>query len=64
VRPEVIYALTKAGRYAGNIHKDDLSFDSPYNTYRYPACRRSDRIARPRSLEAAVRPADADYLYS
>jgi len=62
--PTVIYALTKAGRYAGNIHKEDLSVDSPYNTYRYPGLPPGP-IASPgrASLEAAVRPADADYLY-
>jgi UPF0755 protein len=62
--PTVIYALTKAGRYAGNIHKDDLSFDSPYNTYRYPGLPPGP-IASPgrASLEAALHPADADYLY-
>ncbi len=62
--PTVIYALTKAGRYAGKIHKDDLSFDSPYNTYRYPGLPPGP-IASPgrASLEAALHPADADYLY-
>ena len=62
--PTVIYALTKAGRYDGNIHKDDLSFDSPYNTYRYPGLPPGP-IASPgrASLEAAVHPADADFLY-
>ena len=62
--PTVIYALTKAGRYDGNIHKADLSFDSPYNTYRYPGLPPGP-IASPgrASLEAAVHPADADYLY-
>ena len=62
--PTVIYALTKAGRYAGNIHKEDLSVDSPYNTYRYPGLPPGP-IASPgrASLEAAVRPAEADYLY-
>jgi UPF0755 protein len=62
--PTVIYGLIKAGRYDGNIHKDDLSFDSPYNTYRYPGLPPGP-IASPgrASLEAAVRPADADYLY-
>ena len=60
--PTVIYGLVKAGRYDGNIHKDDLSFDSPYNTYRYPGLPPGP-IASPgrASLEAAVHPADADY---
>ena len=62
--PTVIYGLTKAGRYHGNLHKDDLSFDSPYNTYKYPGLPPGP-IAAPgkASLEAAVHPADADYLY-
>ncbi len=33
--PTVIYALKKAGRWDGNIHKPDLQIDSPYNTYRH-----------------------------
>jgi len=62
--PTVIYGLVKAGRYDGNLHKVDLSFDSPYNTYRYPGLPPGP-IASPgrASLEAAVHPADADYLY-
>jgi UPF0755 protein len=62
--PTVIYALAKAGRYDGNIHKGDLSFDSPYNTYRYPGLPPGP-IASPgrASIEAALHPADADYLY-
>ena len=62
--PTVIYALAKAGRYDGNIHKDDLSFDSPYNTYRYPGLPPGP-IASPgrASLDAALHPADADFLY-
>ena len=60
----MIYGLVKAGRYDGNIRKDDLSFDSPYNTYRHPGLPPGP-IASPgrASLEAAVHPADADYLY-
>ena len=34
--PTVIYALEQAGKYTGNLRRDDLAFDSPYNTYRYP----------------------------
>jgi UPF0755 protein len=62
--PTVIYALTKAGRYDGNLHKDSLAFDSPYNTYRYPGLPPGP-IASPgrASLDAAVHPADADYVY-
>jgi UPF0755 protein len=62
--PTVIYALTRAHRYDGNIHKADLSFDSPYNTYRYPGLPPGP-IASPgrASLEAAANPAPADYLY-
>jgi UPF0755 protein len=62
--PTVIYALEKAGRYHGNLHHDDLSFDSPYNTYRYPGLPPGP-IAAPgkASLEAVVHPADTNYLY-
>jgi UPF0755 protein len=62
--PTVVYALQKAGRYDGNIRREDLSIDSPYNTYRYPGLPPGP-IASPgkASLEAALRPADVDFLY-
>jgi len=62
--PTVIYALQRAGGYDGNIHKVDLSIDSPYNTYRHPGLPPGP-IAAPGkgALEAAVHPADADFLY-
>jgi UPF0755 protein len=62
--PTVIYALQRAGGFSGNLHRDDLSFDSPYNTYRYPGLPPGP-IASPgrAALEAAVHPADADYVY-
>ena len=31
--PTVIYAALRAGRWTGTIHRSDLAFDSPYNTY-------------------------------
>ena len=34
--PTVIYALQRAGSYNGNLTRENLQFDSPYNTYRYP----------------------------
>ena len=62
--PTVIYALQKAGRYNGNLSRDDLQFDSPYNTYRYAGLPPGP-IANPglASLKAAVAPAQVDYLY-
>jgi UPF0755 protein len=62
--PTVVYALMKAGRYDGNIRKRDLEIDSPYNTYRYPGLPPGP-IASPgrASLEAALAPADVQYLY-
>jgi UPF0755 protein len=62
--PTVIYALQREGRYDGNIRRDDLQFDSPYNTYRYPGLPPGP-IASPGkgALEAVALPADVDYLY-
>jgi UPF0755 protein len=62
--PTVIYALQKAGKYTGNLRRDDLLFDSPYNTYRYPGLPPGP-IAAPgkAALEAAAKPAEVDYLY-
>ena len=62
--PTVVYALMKAGKYDGNIRREDLSFDSPYNTYRYPGLPPGPIAAPGRaSLEAALAPADVPYLY-
>jgi UPF0755 protein len=62
--PTVIYALERAGRYNGNLTRESLSFDSPYNTYRYPGLPPGP-IASPgrASIDAAVHPADSDFLY-
>lgn len=62
--PTVIYALKRVGRWNGNIHREDLRMDSPYNTYRYaglppgPIC--SPGLA---SVAAAAAPAAVPYLY-
>jgi UPF0755 protein len=62
--PTVVYAMQKAGTYNGNIRRDDLAIDSPYNTYRYPGLPPGP-IAAPgaASLEAVLMPASVSYLY-
>jgi UPF0755 protein len=62
--PTVVYAMRKAGTYNGNIRRDDLAIDSPYNTYRYPGLPPGP-IAAPgaRSIEAVLMPAAVPYLY-
>jgi UPF0755 protein len=62
--PTVIYALQRVDRYNGNLTRDDLQFDSPYNTYRYRGLPPGPIAAPGRaSLEAAANPADVPYLY-
>jgi UPF0755 protein len=62
--PTVIYALERAGRYTGDLTRQDLQFDSPYNTYRYAGLPPGPIAAPGRaSLEAAANPADVSYLY-
>jgi UPF0755 protein len=62
--PTVIYALDRAGKYRGNLRREDLAFDSPYNTYKYPGLPPGP-IASPgrASIEAALSPANVDLLY-
>ncbi|HET9369136.1 MAG TPA: endolytic transglycosylase MltG [Vicinamibacterales bacterium] len=62
--PTVIYALMLANRWNGNIRRDDLQINSPYNTYRFAGLPPGP-IASPgrASIEAALAPADVPYLY-
>jgi UPF0755 protein len=62
--PTVIYALQLARRWNGNLTRDHLMMNSPYNTYRNPGLPPGP-IASPGrgSLEAAVSPATVPYLY-
>jgi UPF0755 protein len=62
--PTVIYGLNKAGQYAGNLTRENLQFDSPYNTYRYAGLPPGPIAAPGRaSLAATLDPADVKYLY-
>jgi UPF0755 protein len=62
--PTTIYALDRAGRYNGNLTRENLQYDSPYNTYRYPGLPPGP-IASPgrASLAAAAAPAAVSFLY-
>lgn len=62
--PTVVYALQKAGRYNGNIRRQDLAIDSPYNTYRHAGLPPGPIAAPGRaSIDAALLPARVSYLY-
>ena len=62
--PTIIYALKRQGTWDGNLTREHLAWDSPYNTYRHAGLPPGP-IASPGlgSLRAAADPADAPYLY-
>ena len=62
--PSIIYAELLAGTYQGALHHADMSFRSPYNTYRHPGLPPGP-IGNPGrgALEAAMHPAHSDYFY-
>jgi len=62
--PSVIYAELLQGSYSGALHHGDMQFNSAYNTYTHPGLPPGP-IGNPgkTSLEAAMHPADTDYLY-
>lgn len=62
--PSIIYAELLAGSYSGALHHDDMSFNSPYNTYTHAGLPPGP-IGNPgkSALEAAMHPAQSDYYY-
>jgi len=62
--PTVIFALKRDGMYKGQLRTRDLKYDSPYNTYMVgglppgPICNPGRA-----SIEAALFPAAADYIF-
>jgi UPF0755 protein len=62
--PTVIFALRKAGTWDGNIRKQDLDLDSPYNTYRHPGLPPGPIAAPGReAIRAVIEPAPVRDLY-
>ena len=62
--PSIIYAELLAGEYQGALHHADMSFSSPYNTYRNAGLPPGP-IGNPgrSSLQAALHPSETDYYY-
>ncbi len=62
--PSVIYAELLQGAYTGALHHEDMQFRSAYNTYIHAGLPPGP-IGNPGeiSLEAAMHPADTQYLY-
>jgi UPF0755 protein len=62
--PTVIYGLTLLGPFEGRLRTKDLKTDTPYNTYMHAGLPPGPICSPGRgSLEAAVEPADVEYLY-
>lgn len=62
--PTVIYGLERLGQYKGTLTGNDLTFDSPYNTYEHYGLPPGP-IGNPgeASLRAAAHPAETSFLY-
>ncbi len=62
--PTTIYALKLLGQWRGTLARSQLAVDAPYNTYARPGLPPGP-ICNPGlpALEAAVAPAEADYLF-
>jgi UPF0755 protein len=62
--PTTIYAALLENRYRNAIHQSDLKSQNPYNTYQHTGLPPGP-IANPgaASIQAALHPAETDYLY-
>jgi UPF0755 protein len=62
--PSIVYALKKAGRWDGNIRRQDLDILSPYNTYRRPGLPPGPLGSPGReAILAVLEPAETKELY-
>jgi UPF0755 protein len=62
--PTTIYAALLENRFRDTIHRSDLASQNPYNTYQHAGLPPGP-IANPgdNAIEAALHPAETDYLY-
>jgi UPF0755 protein len=62
--PTTVYAALLENRFRSVIHKSDLASRNPYNTYQHAGLPPGP-IANPGAdaLQAALHPAESDYLY-
>jgi len=62
--PTVVYALVRDGMYRGSLSHEDMSYESPYNTYLHRGLPPSP-ICNPgrAALCAALAPAPSEFLY-
>jgi UPF0755 protein len=62
--PTIIYVLKREGNFGDRLRTKDLKLNSPFNTYLYPGLPPGP-ISNPGedSLEAALYPAEENYLY-
>lgn len=62
--PTVVYAALQANRWSGVIHRSDLDYPSPWNTYQHAGLPPGP-IANPGmgAIAAALHPAESGYLY-
>lgn len=62
--PTLIYAALLIGKYRGKIYQSDLDRDSTYNTYKRAGLPPGPiASAGKRSIQAALYPAETDYLF-
>ena len=62
--PTIIYGLKQQDRFDGNLRREDLGLESPYNTYRFPGLPPGP-IASPgqAAIDAVLSPPETNYLY-
>ena len=61
--PTVVYALVRDRKYRGEIHRSDLAYRSPYNTYVISGLPPGPICTGAGSIDAVLRPAETEELF-